>query len=131
MTSLLVVLTSGIFKYYFLTIGSGSMRDKIDVGDVVIVKKLKQNELNQIQVGNVLVFKMDNKVIVHRVIDIKKDKDGVLAFKTKGDANNEADNWYVSEKSVIGVTNYVIPFIGLPSVWLYEFVEGSKVKWKK
>lgn len=124
----IVALTSGIFKYYFLTIGSGSMRDKIDVGDVVIVKKLKQNELNQIQVGNVLVFKMDNKVIVHRVIDIKKDKDGVLAFKTKGDANNEADNWYVSEKSVIGVTNHVIPFIGLPSVWLYEFVEGSKVE---
>lgn len=125
---ILIALTSGIFKYYFLTIGSGSMRDKIDIGDVVIVKKLKQNELNQIKVGKILVFKMENKVIVHRVIKIKKDNDGSLLFVTKGDANKEKDNWVVSENAVIGTTNHVIPFIGLPSVWLYEFIEGRKVE---
>ena len=124
---ILIALTSGIFKYYFLTIGSGSMRDKIEVGDVVIVKKLKNSELNQIKVGNVLVFKMNNKIIVHRVIDIKKDK-GELQFKTKGDNNKEEDNWVVTENGVIGVTNHVIPMIGLPSVWLYEFIEGRKME---
>ena len=36
---------------------------------------------------------MDNKVIVHRVVEIKKDNDGSLLFKTKGDANKENDNW--------------------------------------
>lgn len=124
----LIALTSGIFKYYFLTIGSGSMRDKIDVGDVVIVKKLKPSEFDEIEVGKVLVFKKENKVIVHRVIEIKKDNSGSLIFKTKGDANNEADNWYVSENDVIGTTDHMIPFIGLPSVWLYEFIEGRKVE---
>jgi len=127
---ILISLTSGIFKYYFLTIGSGSMRNKIEVGDVVIVKKLKPDELNQIKVGNVLVFKMNNKIIVHRVIDIKKNE-GKLQFKTKGDNNKEADNWIVAENGVIGVTNHVIPMIGLPSVWLYEFIEGRKMEWIK
>lgn len=127
-SAILIALTSGIFKYYFLTIGSGSMRKKIEVGDVVIVKKLKPSELNQIEVGTVLVFKMENKVIVHRVIGIKKDNNGSLLFKTKGDANNDEDNWFVSEGAVIGVTNHVIPMIGLPSVWLYEFVEGRKME---
>lgn len=124
----LVALSSGLFKYYFLTIGSGSMRDKIDIGDVIIVKKLKPTELNQIEVGKILVFNMDNKVIVHRVIEIKKSNDGSLLFKTKGDNNAEADNWNVSEGAVIGTTDHVIPMVGLPSVWLYEFIEGRKME---
>lgn len=124
---IIIALTSGIFKYYFLTIGSGSMRDKIDIGDVVIVKKLKPNELNELEVGNILVFKMDNKVIVHRIVEIKNDEDGLL-FVTKGDANKEKDNWVVTERAVIGTTNHVIPFVGLPSVWLYEFIEGRNVE---
>lgn len=124
---ILVALTSGIFKYYFLTIGSGSMRDKIEIGDVVLVKKLKPNELNTLKVGDVLVFKMDNKVIVHRIIEIKKDSDGII-FKTKGDANKDKDNWVVTEKGVIGTTKYVIPMIGLPSIWLYEFIEGRNIE---
>lgn len=124
---IIVILTSGMFKYYFLTIGSGSMRDKIHIGDVVIVKKLKTSELNQLNVGDVLVFKMDNKVIVHRIVEIKKDNDGLL-FRTKGDANKEKDNWYVTEKAVIGTTNHLIPYVGLPSVWLYEFIEGRNME---
>ena len=46
---LLVILTSGIFKYYFLTIGSGSMQKELYVGDVVIVKKLKPSEYKEIR----------------------------------------------------------------------------------
>ena len=126
-TSLLVVLTSGIFKYYFLTIGSGSMEKEIFVGDVVIVKKLTPQEYDQIQVGTILVFRMQNKVVVHRVVSINDD-DGALIIKTKGDNNEDIDNWVVTESNLIGLTKYKIPFIGLPSVWLYEFVDGSQVK---
>ena len=125
---ILIALTSGLFKYYFLTIGSGSMRDKIDIGDVIIVKKLDTKELNQLNIGDILVFKMENKIIVHRIVEIKKDNYGSLLFKTKGDANNDNDNWYVTEKAVIGTTNHLIPYVGLPSVWLYEFIEGRKME---
>ena len=122
----LIALTSGIFKYYFLTIGSGSMEKELYIGDVVIVKKLNKKELKEIDVGSIIVFKMQNKVVVHRVVEIGKD-DGSLIFKTKGDNNKENDNWVVTESNLIGMTKRKIPLIGLPSVWLYEFVEGSKV----
>ena len=126
-TATLVVLTSGIFKYYFLTIGSGSMQKELYVGDVVIVKKLNKSELKEIEVGTILVFKMQNKIIVHRVVEINKE-DGNLIFRTKGDNNKENDKWVVTENNLIGLTKYKIPLIGLPSIWLYEFVEGSKLK---
>ena len=122
----IIALTSGIFKYYFLTIGSGSMEKELYIGDVVIVKKLNKKELKEIDVGSIIVFKMQNKVVVHRVVEIGKD-DGSLIFKTKGDNNKENDNWVVTESNLIGMTEHKIPLIGLPSVWLYEFVEGSKV----
>ena len=70
---------------------------------------------------------MQNKVVVHRVTEINKD-DGIYIFRTKGDNNKEEDNWVVTEANLIGLTNHKIPLIGLPSVWLYEFVEGSKVE---
>ena len=70
---------------------------------------------------------MQNKVVVHRVVDISKE-DGSLVFRTKGDNNKEADNWVVTGSNLIGLTKYKIPMVGLPSVWLYEFVEGSKVE---
>jgi signal peptidase len=124
---ILIALTSGVFKYYFLTIGSGSMQKTLYVGDVIIVKKLDAKELNEIDVGTIIVFKMENKVVVHRVVEIKKDN-GLLLFYTKGDNNKERDNWVVTENNLIGTTKHKIPVIGLPSVWLYEFVEGSKVE---
>ena len=126
-TVTLVVLTSGIFKYYFLTIGSGSMEKELYVGDVVIVKKLNKNELKEIEVGTILVFKMQNKIIVHRVVEITTE-DGSLIFHTKGDNNKDRDNWVVTENNLIGLTKYKIPFVGLPSIWLYEFVEGRKIE---
>ena len=126
-TLVLVVLTSGIFKYYFLTIGSGSMEKELYVGDVVIVKKLNLNEIKEIEVGTIIVFRMQNKIIVHRVVEIDK-IDGSFIFKTKGDNNEERDNWVVTENNLIGLTKHKIPYVGLPSIWLYEFVEGSKIK---
>ena len=122
----IIALTSGIFKYYFLTIGSGSMEKELYVGDVVIVEKLNKKELKKIDIGTIIVFKMQNKVVVHRVVEISKD-DGKFIYKTKGDNNEENDNWVVTESNLIGMTEHKIPLIGLPSVWLYEFVEGSKV----
>lgn len=123
----LIALTSGIFKYYFLTIGSGSMEKELFVGDVVIVEKLNKDEYYKLDVGKIAVFKMQNKVIVHRIIDID-DSSGSLIIHTKGDNNKDPDNWVVTSNNLIGITNHKIPMIGLPSIWLYEFIEGSKVK---
>src|SRR5574344_1863004 len=47
----IVSLTSGLFKYYAVTIGSGSMTPHINKGDIVIVEKLDDQEKEKLNVG--------------------------------------------------------------------------------
>lgn len=114
----LVMLVSGIFKYYALTIGSGSMEPNLNIGDVVIVEKLKDEELDVLKEGDILVF--DNgKVVVHRIVKIYE-KDATYSYQTKGDNNDDIDGFIVYENQVIGKAKYRIPLIGKPTVWLSE-----------
>lgn len=119
----LVVLTSGVFKYYFLSIGSGSMSPNINKGDVVIVKKVNEEELKEIKSGDVLVFKQEDRVVVHRVIEVRIEDDH-YSFITKGDNNDEEDNWIIDESDVIGTTTIRIPVVGYPTIWLNELIGG-------
>ena len=119
----IVTLTSGYFRYYALTIGSGSMTPKINKGDVVIVKKLKESEIYDIKKGDILVYNHDDKIIVHRVNKIIKNN-GQINFKTKGDNNNASDSWQVKQDEVIGVVKFKIRYIGMPTVALNELLNG-------
>jgi len=117
-----VGLMSGIFKYYFLVVGSGSMEPNINIGDMVLVEKTKQ--YNNLKIGDVLVYKNSDKVILHRIVEIKKDGNSYI-FKTRGDNNEGIDAWDIHEADVIGKTNIRIPIIGYPSVWLNELFKGG------
>lgn len=119
----IVALTSGVFKYYFLSIGSGSMSPNINKGDVVIVKKVAEEELNEIKSGDVLVFRQDDRVVVHRVIEVRVE-DNQYSFITKGDNNDEEDNWVITGDMVIGTTTLRIPVVGYPTIWLNEILGG-------
>lgn len=119
----IVILTSGVFKYYFLSIGSGSMSPNINKGDVVIVKKVNDEELKEIKSDDVLVFKQDERVVAHRVIEVRIE-DNHYSFITKGDNNDEEDNWVITEDMVIGTTTIRIPLIGYPTIWLNELIGG-------
>ena len=121
--SLLVVvmLTSGIFKYQALAIGSNSMAKEIEVGDVVIVRKTKQSEIVNIKKGTILVYNHDKKIIVHRIVKVINNN-GKINFITKGDNNNANDSWTVSEDDVIGTTRFKIKYIGMPTVMLNDLL---------
>ena len=119
----IVALTSGVFKYYFLSIGSGSMSPNINKGDVVIVKKVNEDELNEIKSGDVLVFRQDDRVVVHRVIEVRVEDDQ-YSFITKGDNNDEEDNWVITGDMIIGTTTLRIPVVGYPTIWLNEILGG-------
>jgi signal peptidase I len=118
-----IALSSGLFKYYPLTIASGSMTPNIHIGDMVIVKKLNYTEMADLAVGDILVFTKQDKTIVHRIAE-----KGLLLdapyFITKGDANKENDNWTVPAEEVIGTTSVKIPFIGYPTLWVHDVLEG-------
>lgn len=119
----IVLLTSGIFKYYFLSIGSGSMTPNINKGDVVIVEKYNENELENIEKGDILVYKKENQVVVHRVVEVNQGDE--ITFRTKGDNNDDEDAWIINEKDVIGIAKFRIPLVGYPTVWLNEALGGS------
>lgn len=108
-------ITCGWFKYYSLVVGSGSMSPNINKGDVVIVEKLSREEQKKLKIGDVLIFKYKDTVIIHRIVKIEKD-----LFYTKGDYNRENDNYSIKKNDVIGTTKARIPIIGYPVVWLSD-----------
>lgn len=116
-----VILTSGLFKYYALAIGSSSMSPNINVGDVVIVKKLNSFKINNIKKKDILVYTHDNKIIVHRVVK-KIETNKKINFITKGDNNKSNDSWIVDEDDIIGVSIFKIKYLGMPTVMLNDLL---------
>lgn len=114
-----VMSNSGFFKYQNMTIGSNSMQPYMSKGDVIILEKLKGKELDQLEKGDILVFRYDSKIIAHRIYEVI-DKGTEKMFRTKGDANDQKDDTLVREDAIIGVLRYRIKYIGLPSIWVKE-----------
>lgn len=114
----LVYFVSGYFHYYAIAVASGSMSPNIHKGDVVIIEKIDK-DYESLKEGQVIAYKYDGLIIVHRLEKILKNGDKYY-FYTKGDANEKTDNWTVEEDMIIGTVNYKIAYIGLPTVWLNE-----------
>ncbi len=115
----MIVLTSGVFKIYSISIGSGSMEPALDVGDVVIISKTNEKEIEELKVHDILVFEHSNKIVVHRIVEINKEE-SKLRFITKGDNNLAEDSWFVTEDMIIGKVLFSVKYIGYPTIWLNE-----------
>lgn len=111
----LIYVVSGYFRYYAVAVASGSMEPEISKGDIVIVDK----NYNEINVGDVLAYKHDQKVIIHRIYRIIKTDDEYFIY-TKGDANNDYDKYKITEDLFIGIVKIKIPLIGYPTVLVNE-----------
>ncbi len=118
----LIVLISGILKYQLIAIGSDSMKNVYQRGDAVLVYKYNKNDIDKINIGDILVYRYNNTVITHRVVD-KYYSDGHLAFRTKGDNNKTVDNNIVIDDDVKGIVVNSIKFIGYPTILLQEMFE--------
>lgn len=112
-----VALMSGLFKYHFLAVGSGSMAPNLLRGDMVLVEK--SDDYEKMREGDVLVYRYSNVIMVHRIIAVTEE-DGKYTFQTKGDANDSADRWVVNKSDVIGIAKGRIAMFGYPTLWLNE-----------
>jgi signal peptidase len=115
----LIILISRAFPVYILGIGTESMTGAINKGDAVIV--YKENQEENIRVGDVIVFEKSNKTIVHRVVEIEN-IDGVLHYSTQGDANNTKDNVDLIFENIEGKVKFKIPYIAYPSIWFSKLI---------
>ena len=112
-----MMLISCQFKHGLIVIATESMTGDINKGDAILYTAYDDEK---IEVGQVIVFrKTKNTTVVHRVVDIEI-IDGVARYYTKGDANLDEDPGYVTRSQIIGITNYKIPYIGMPTLWFGE-----------
>ena len=91
------------------------MTPNINKGDVVVIEKTADFE--HIDIGQVIAYKKGNIIVVHRLIK-KIQVDGKYYFYTKGDANDDVDNYEITEDMMVGIVNIKIPIIGYPTVWV-------------
>ena len=120
-TSLVVYLVSGYFKYYAIAIASGSMKPVFDRGYVVVVEQVgaKYDNYDKLQNGEIIAFKTEKEIVVHRIIKKIETKDEVIYY-TKGDANPKEDNYAIKRENIVGIVRFKVPFIGYPTIWLSE-----------
>ncbi len=116
----IVYFSSGYFTYHAIAIATGSMAPAIKRGDIVIVKKTK--DYDSIQKGDVIAYDYHNVLVVHR-LSKKVKVDNEYYFYSKGDANDQDDNYIVKQDMIEGTVKYRIPLIGMPTVWLNELWE--------
>lgn len=121
MTVTLAMLISCQFKYGILVIGSGSMSGAINKGDAIFFEQFNTND--EIEKGQVIIFKRDDLQIVHRIVDIKK-INGEIRYTTKGDANQENDEGYITSDDITGICKFRIAYIGYPSIWLRDILSN-------
>lgn len=117
---ILIMLISGQFTYAIIGVGSESMTPKIAKGDAVVFKKVKSGK--DIEIGDIIVFKSGNKMIIHRLVDTKKDGDATY-YITKGDANNSTDSINLTIDNVKGKVLFKVKYIAWPSLWLQDIID--------
>lgn len=84
------------FKTYIIV--SGSMEPDYNIGDMVIVKEVEENNL---EVGDIISYRDGQKVVTHRIV--KRDiENGNVRYVTKGDHNNVEDNIILTMDSIEG-----------------------------
>lgn len=116
-----LLLISGVTPYTIIAVGSDSMNPVIYKGDAVVLKKTKN--YSDLKEGNILIYKKNDKIVIHRITKIEKtDK---YYFITKGDNNNAEDNYIINEEEVIGVCLFKIKYIGYPTIWLNNIFGGE------
>ena len=115
----IVSLTSGYFKYQAIVIATGSMTPNINKGDMVVIEKVAPKDAKKLKEGEVLAFKREDKIVVHRIYKIYTSGNEIF-FKTKGDHNNAPDGYLTEAKEILGTVKFNIRYIGYPTVALYE-----------
>ena len=107
--AVMIALFSNLFPLWIAAVGSGSMEPTIMTGDAIIVDKTVAKDINKLNEGDVLVFKIKDTIYTHRIIEVKE-INGKKALVTKGDREGQAvDNWVVTQDDVIGRVKFKIP----------------------
>lgn len=97
-----------LFEYSFYTISSNSMQPEISKGDIIIVKKVKPNEIYE---NDIITFEANGEIVTHRVQNVYNEA-GKIKYITKGDNNETKDPIQIEYEQIIGKKVNTISNIG-------------------
>lgn len=120
--TIFTLFVAGLLPYKPVAVMSNSMVPIFSRGDIIIIKKIKEEDVKYLEEGQIIEYKVvSGSSIVHRIQ--KVDYTGAKkVFTTKGDNNVSADSEKVQESQVKGIVTMVIPYIGYPSVYFSQYV---------
>jgi signal peptidase len=101
------VALPGNYKIY--TVLSGSMEPALRVGSLIV-----DAPASNYKVGDIITYKpslYSKTSITHRISAIKRDGN-IVAYMTKGDANNAVDSQPVFPSAIMGKTLFAVPHAG-------------------
>ncbi len=95
--------------YQVLNIITGSMTPTMPIGTVVVIKKV---DINQVEVGDVITFKMGEANVTHRVVEKLNNGSNTVLY-TQGDAKeNEGSRETVRASNFVGVVIFHVKGLG-------------------
>lgn len=115
-----IALIPALFGWHSTVIETGSMEPHIDPGDVVVLAALPDDR--PVPLGGVVQFTSPaeaqpsgvERSVLHRIVIDHEDG----TYATAGDANAEVDSTPLAREQITGQARLLVPFIGLPSMWL-------------
>jgi signal peptidase len=119
---LVVTFGTGLLWIKPIVILTGSMIPNINPGDMPLIRKCS---IEEIKVGDIIAYDLENFTVVHRVITIINDH-SVITLITKGDANKTPDKESVTKEQLIGKLQFNIPYVGYPAYLLRNIVYNNK-----
>ncbi|KAI8805201.1 hypothetical protein BJ742DRAFT_821373 [Cladochytrium replicatum] len=109
---------------------TGSMEPAFHRGDLLILSL----DDGPIRVGDVVVYKLNDRdiPIVHRVLWLHDEEEGMQYLLTKGDNNREndrvlynQDQLWLHREDIVGKVNGIVPYVGMVTIGLNE-IPGIK-----
>ena len=92
------------------------MQGIINYGDAIVYRQFKKDlDYSKLKTNDIIVFKVGNDLIVHRIISIVID-DKDIYVKTKGDRNEKADPYVLHKSDILGKYNFKIKYLGIPTI---------------
>lgn len=113
---IIVLLISCQFKYGVMVVGSSSMSQSIDKGDVVFFERFDNQTLKE---GQVIIFNKDGIQTIHRIKEVRV-LNGETIYYTKGDNNQQEDDGYRTSGDIQGIVKFKIIKIGWPTLLVNE-----------
>lgn len=87
------------------------MEPTIPVGSIVFTQPVATDSIGPDQIVAFTSPIKPSETILHRVIEITEVA-GATVMRTKGDANNNVDNWTVTPNAIQGSYTFYIPYLG-------------------